>query len=269
MMSADPIEPQLAAHRAHLISSSPEDDAAYVALADLSKILASYPECRVIGGHMVNLLTTVFPAEGIILRRTGDADGGIPVELAASGAMHRALVDSGYTAESGNRYVNGGGGNIRATIDLLIPSFDGRFRREVRGDRGFDAMPGLALALTGEAIEIDVIATLRDGSELEFHTRTPTVEAAVILKASAYVDRHAVTTKDAIDIRNLLEVLDQHGPETVGGWRLKEPTLIGARKDAARNLHALADTAVTGRLNRTGIRGERLAYLIRRYVSRV
>ena len=63
MMSADPIEPQLAAHRAHLISSSPEDDAAYVALADLSKILASYPECRVIGGHMVNLLTTVFPAE--------------------------------------------------------------------------------------------------------------------------------------------------------------------------------------------------------------
>lgn len=267
-MNADSSEAQPVTHRAFLISTSPEDDAAFVALADLSTILANDMDCRVIGGQMVNLLITIFPAEGIILRRTGDADGGIPVEIAATGKLHHALTDAGYRGESGNRYLRGYG-TISATIDLLIPSFDGRFKREVRGDRGFDAMPGLSLALAGDACEIDVIARLRDGSELEFHTRTPLVEAAVLLKASAYGDRHATTVKDALDISNLFEIFDRYGAEVVGRWRLNEPKLIGARKDAARNLHELARTATTGRLDRTGIRGERLAYLIRKYVSRV
>ncbi|MBF4616409.1 hypothetical protein [Curtobacterium sp. VKM Ac-1376] len=63
--------------RAHLIAESKTDDAAFIALDDLSTVLASHANARVIGGHMVSLITTAFPTDGLIPRRTGDADAGI------------------------------------------------------------------------------------------------------------------------------------------------------------------------------------------------
>ena len=205
---------------AYLVATSPEDDAAYIALNDIAGVLAKHPGSQIIGGHMVSVITAAYPAPGLIDRRTGDADAGIPVELANTGIIHDELITAGYEAESGNRYVKPGP-DPKPTIDLLIPSLTGQFRPDIRGERGFDSMPGLGLALI-RGLNITVNATLRDGTELVIPTPVPTVEAAVILKAYAWSNRGSQTPKDVIDLSNLLHVLDEHGPELLGGWRLGE-----------------------------------------------
>jgi hypothetical protein len=261
-------------HDVYLVATTPEDDAAYLALSDLSAILADHPDARVIGGHMVSLIVSAYPTAGLVDRRTGDADAGIPVALAVAGPLHDALLARGYLGESGNRYVRGSltppehEEPIQPTIDVLIPSTDSHFRPRIVGGRAYDTMPGLMLALSAAPLVMNVNATLRDGTELLFRTRVPPLESAVILKASAFADRGVRTPKDAIDIANLLEVLNGHGAERVGGWRLDAASLTGSRRDAARALHRLADTAAAGRLDRFGIRGPRLAALVREFVGR-
>lgn len=65
----------------------------------------------------------------------------------------------------------------------------------------------------------------------------PTVEGAVILKAFAYEAGRA--PRDAVDIHNLLKVVESHRNE-IGIWRLGEGNHIGSRRDAARALLDLA-----------------------------
>ena len=86
---------------AHTIATGPEDDAAYRALYDLAGMIAIDPDARIIGGHMVGMIAAAFPSPGFIDCRTGDADAGISLTLAAGGAMHKALEAAGYSAESG------------------------------------------------------------------------------------------------------------------------------------------------------------------------
>ncbi|MBO1741346.1 hypothetical protein [Leifsonia sp. TF02-11] len=251
---------------AGLIATSDEDDAAFLALDDLVGILTKYDGTAVIGGHMVSLLTATFPAHGLIDRRTGDADAGIPVTLAASGALHADLLAAGYDAQSGNRYVKAGHEDPKPTIDLLIPSLNGQFSDEVRGERGFNTMPGLTLAL-GRTLSIAAEATLQDGTTLTIPTKVPTVEGAVILKSYAYVDRAVETQKDLIDLSNLFHVLDHHGAEKLGGWRLNESELTGSRLDTAKNLTVLATKLESGRIRNPRLNGRRLAFLIRKHVA--
>ena len=214
---------------------------------------------------MVSLITAAFPAEGLIERRTNDADAGITVELASSGALHHDLISIGYEAEVGNRYIKAG--NPRPTIDVLVPSLTGKFGNELRGDRAFDKVPGLDLALFGPGLAIDVTAALLDGTELSMIAVVPSVEGAVILKAYAWHDRKASTVKDAVDISNLFHVLDQHGPEKLGGWRLDAQS-TGSRRDAAGRLHLLADDLDAGKYRRTPLPARKLVTLIRKYVIR-
>ncbi|WP_146236692.1 hypothetical protein [Curtobacterium sp. MCBD17_030] len=84
----------------HLVAKMKTGDAAYIALEDLSTVLAGHSEARIIGGHMVSLTTTAFPTPRLTPRRTGDVDAGIPVELASSNALHDALLGLGYGAHS-------------------------------------------------------------------------------------------------------------------------------------------------------------------------
>lgn len=251
---------------AYLISTTEEDDASYIALGDLAAVLSGRAGTKIIGGHMVSLISAAFPSPGLIERRTGDADAGIPVQLADAGEIHDDLLDAGYEAESGNRYVKTGYDHPKPTIDLLIPTFSGRFGDEIRGDRGFNTMPGLVLALA-RGLDITAHLAYRDGTEQTIEAQVPTVETAVILKAYAYADRLAV--KDVVDLSNLLHILDEHGPDELGGWRLNETDIAGARGDATNNLHRLAAMLESGRYDRIrGLNPRKVAVLIRRHIAR-
>lgn len=249
---------------AFLVSVSPEDDAAFTALHDLALILAGHHQTAVVGGQMVGLLMAAFPSEGLVDRRTNDADGGIPTALAADGSIHDDLLAAEYKPVGGNRYVKPG--NPAPTIDLLVPSLNGHFRPEWRGGRQIDAMPGLNVALSS-TLDIAVESTLRDGAVLAYTAKTPTVEAAVILKSIAYSSRSAHTVKDLIDLSNLFHVLAQHGVDAVGGWRLDAAGASGSRGDAALILTELAVKLESGRVRSPRVDGRRLAFLIRKHVA--
>jgi hypothetical protein len=250
---------------AHLVAVGPEDDAAFVALRDLSQVLEAHPDARVIGGHMVGLITAAFPSPGFLERRTGDADAGIPVELADDGSVHTALLTAGYRAVAGNRYVRGEEEPM-PTIDLLVPALTGRFSDELHGGRRLDAMPGLHLAVEAP-LRLDALLVLQDGTELLASVAVPGLEAAVVLKAYAWRGRGARTAKDVIDLSNLLHVREQHR-DVAGAWTLDQPGLTGARGDAAMHLHALADRLASRSARLLPVDPRRLAVLIRRHVAR-
>lgn len=249
---------------AHTIATGPEDDAAYRALHDLASVMKSHPKARVIGGHMVGLLAAAFPSAGLIERRTGDADAGISLEMADDGTMHEALTAAGYRAVNSNRYVKGEPPEEQI-IDLLIPTLTGEFGAATRGGRRFDAMPGLHLALD-EPIMVDAHLTLRDETVLVCEVPVPAVEAAVVLKAYAWSDRRAQTPKDTIDLSNLFHILDVHGADAVGGWRLREDGATGARRDASLILLSLAMKLRARHTAAPAVDARKLEVLIRRWV---
>lgn len=219
----------------YIASTSPEDDAAFIALEDISRLLTQEDDGCIIGGHMISLLGARYPSPGLVDRHTGDADAGIPVELAQSGGLHDRLVAAGYEPNAGNRYLMLGDGP-QPTIDLIAPGWLPEFGSEVFGERAFDTMPGLPLALTFP-LTLDVVATMRDGSERAFPTRVPTVEAAIVLKAITWGLR--LKHSDAVDLHNLFCIV--RAGHDLGAWRLDESPLSGSRRDAARHLHSLAD----------------------------
>lgn len=222
---------------AYMVSVSAADDAAFLALGDLSEVLGDEEGTGIIGGQMVSLLTASFPSPGIVARRTNDADGGIPKALASSGEVHGRLIARGYIPSGGNRYVREANDGTEQTLDLLVPNLDTRLGTETLGDRQFDSMPGLGVALATR-VRIDVVATLSTGVELRFTTHVPSVEGAVILKAYAWAGRRAL--KDAVDLHSLFRIVESHAVDVIGGWRLHEGPLVGARRDASRILHELA-----------------------------
>jgi len=217
-------------------SVSNADDMAFESLADAVRATAGLPDARIVGGHMAGLLLTAFPVGALVPRRTGDADAGISTEVAGSEIVHERLMAADYEPERGNRLVRGD-----RAIDLLVPSLDGRFRPLVVGERAYDATPGLALALSGEPIIIDLTVVYLDEREDRFDVPVPTVEAAVILKANATASRSE--PKDITDLHHLLSIRHQYGDTETGGWRLDDEPLIGSRRDAARLLHQLATGA--------------------------
>lgn len=91
-------------HRVEAVVTSRADDAAFRALADIAAITEGAADVRIVGGQMVSLLVSAFPAEGTITRRTADADAAITAEIASSGDLDRDLTAFGYSSTSGNRY---------------------------------------------------------------------------------------------------------------------------------------------------------------------
>lgn len=223
---------------AYLVSRTAGEDASFRALADLTAALDGKEDTGIIGGQMVSILCARFPSPGTVERRTNDADGGVPAAFAASGAPHDRLVEDGYEAKDGNRYELADGNGATRTVDLLVPTHTAQFSSKVLGGRGFDAMPGLDIALA-RPLEVRLNITFSDEEEVEFVVGVPGVEGAVILKAYAWASRLA--TKDVVDLHSLFRIVDAHDRETVGGWRLDEAELRGTRLDAARILHSIAD----------------------------
>ena len=245
------------------VSTQIAEDLAFLALKDVCQVTGGR-EFRVVGGQMVHLLLAAYPTEGAIVRRTADADIAIDIEYARSGVLHDQLEAAEYSAESGNSYARDG-----RQIDILVPSTDGRFRSEVHGGRGFDAIPGLVTVLAAEPIWIDVEVTLTDQTQLAFAAPVPRVEHAVAIKALAYPTRLA--EKDLVDIYNLLQLIDQHSAEEIGGWSLQEPRSSGVRRDVQRSLQAVAEQMQRRSYRQTATAREldeaRLVALIHKHVS--
>jgi hypothetical protein len=180
--------------------TSNADHLAFRALVDAVRATGDLESTRIVGGHMVGLLVTAFPVAGVVARRTIDADAGVSTEVATTDVVHERLIDAGYTARGGNRLVRDG-----RVIDLLVETPYSRPKDRVLGER--------------------VVV------------RVPTVELAVVLKAYALRDRHAV--KDVVDLHHLLAVRQEHGADSVGGWALGMRSLTGHRLGVARVLHGI------------------------------
>ncbi|WP_368497564.1 hypothetical protein [Herbiconiux sp. A18JL235] len=218
------------------VATSAADDNAFRALIDACRLSADLPEARIVGGQMVGILTLVYPDAPRVDRRTADADLGISTQIASSSILHDRLRNADYVATSGNHYELG-----EAQIDVLAPSPDGSFRSAVSGGRGIDLTPGLGLALSSAPVVVDLGITFLDGHHERTSVRVPRLEVAVLLKAFATTSRSA--PKDYTDLYNLLSIAYRYGAEAIGGWRLDASDIIGARRDCATILHALADGA--------------------------
>jgi len=254
--------------RAELAALSRADDLALRALAEIVEITGD-ENVRIVGGQMVSLLLAAFPVEGIAARRTRDADAAITTELAGSGVLHDRLIARGWIPGAGNHYVRpvpelsiSGRAAPDLSVDLLVPSLDGRFRPARHGGRAFDSAPGLAPALVAEPIEVETRVRLLDGSRLTFVARVPTVEMAVVIKAYAYASRRL--GRDAEDIYRLLEIVEGYPPDAIGGWRLDTADLRGSRRDAAVRLQDLGRQS--RRLSNAGFPAARLATLIAQHI---
>jgi hypothetical protein len=247
---------------AETIATSQADDNALRALIDAVTLTADLNDARIVGGQMVSLLTLAYPNSPRIDRRTADADVGVSTEIALANTLHTRLTDAHYTATVGNRYERDG-----AVIDLLAPSLDGRFTAEVIGERAIDLAPGLGLAMVSDPTVIDLGITLLDESHQRISVRVPKVEIAVVLKALATRSRTAA--KDLTDLYNLLSIASNYDPDEIGGWKLSNDELNGARLDCARALHELADGAHRNRvLADAEIPREEFVALVREFVAR-
>lgn len=256
--------------QAFLVATSAADDASYLALEDLATVLGPHPGTRVVGGHMVSLLAAAFPSPNLVLRRTNDADAGITLELAGSGLLHDDLVRNGYVATSGNSYEKTLDSMPSLNIDLLVPAYSGTFASVAVGERAFDASPGLGLVVDNEnGIDIEAFMTLRNGTELHAAVTVPTLEAAFVVKAYAWRDRYVSTIKDAVDLSNLLAILDHHGADAVGGWKLGTLQADGTRREAQQIAERAATWADSDQFSKaSGVDPRLFSVLIRKHVAR-
>ena len=200
--------------RAELVATSNADDLALRSLADVVELTAGV-EARVVGGHMASIWLAALPVTGVLDRRTTDADSAITTQLASTGQLHDGFLRMGYTDTSGNSYTRTIPGIGDLSVDLLVPSTDGRFRHEELGGRGFDAVPGLGTVLSAPVVNASIGATLLDESVLEISARVPPLGFAVVLKAYAWNFRHA--NKDVRDIYSLLEIAAHYPAVDFGG----------------------------------------------------
>lgn len=82
-------------------------------------------------------------------------------------------------------------------------------------------------------------ADLAGGEVIEYQTRIPGLEAAVVLKAHSWAGRRS--EKDLADLHSLLEIREAH-PTT--NWRLDESEPKGYRKDTVQILRNLSGRIV-------------------------
>lgn len=247
-------------------SASNAADLGLRALADLAAAAAGY-EYRVIGGHMVHLLTYVYPTDEATQRVTADADGGISAEVAGDPDLDAKLVERGYTRVEGNRWeAPSDDPDSPLAVDLLVPATSGRGRETKylgEGEHGFDAIPGLSLALHSQPLDVTVHARLHNGESTTFTVCIPDVEQAVVLKSLAWNSRHH--PKDIEDLSSLMAIVHHHR-ERLEGWKLDGPCK-GSRGDAARVLRGLAGMADRGQqIGGLRMAQARFSALIRRYV---
>jgi len=252
--------------RVHAASNA--DALGYLGQQAVSEAVAPGDDYRTIGGHMVRLLLEVFPTPAATRRSTLDADAAIG-DIEVVGPFSESLVTQGFVKTRANAFVKQVGDDQQIEINLLLPRLGhapGIRPRNVRGVGQVDALPEVHLAMLAQPLILDVTAVLRDGRGIEYRTRVPDVETAVVLKAHSWKQRRK--DKDLADLHSLLEIREAH-PDVP--WRLHENALRGFRKDTAVVLHEIAEKVVRknpGFVVPENLDRKRLAGLALRHLSR-
>lgn len=145
-----------------LRATSVADDLGIVALADIARLAGPDGDMahRVIGGHMVTALVTRWRLGDDLRRETNDVDLGVPPVVMRDPDLVPRLLAIGYQPTAGNRFVRTitdlpvrvagePAPNGRAVIDILVPSYTSRARRDRRVNEHLvtTEVPGLATAL--------------------------------------------------------------------------------------------------------------------------
>lgn len=201
-----------------LRAASVTDDVGFVALADLVSIVGNgQAKYRVIGGHMVTALVGRWGLGADMYRETGDTDLGVPPFVVEDLDVVGRLRGLGYEMVSGNRFARSlddvpaglAGGRSEppaATIDVLIPTYTSRARenRRVGKELVTIEVPGLAVALQRQPVELHLEMHRLNGTTLTARVLFPDEVSALVLKANATVVRSKAT--DVIDVWRCLEI---------------------------------------------------------------
>lgn len=198
--------------RLSLRATSVADDLGFVALSDLARALQtdSMADYRVIGGHMITALVGRWGLGAQLYRETGDTDLGVPPAVVREHGLIERLEALGYSKVAGNRFarplddvpvrVGDDDSSHRAVVDVLVPAYTSRPRQDRRvGDALITTeVPGLSLALTRPAVNLEVIMRRLNGQTLEAELAIADEVSALSLKAMATTVRSKDT--DVVDI---------------------------------------------------------------------
>lgn len=245
--------------RVSVFAASKIDAESYLALKDICDLTIEQ-NVRIVGGQMVEILRAAFPTPGLNVRSTRDADAAIETQFASTGNLHELLTAAGYTATHGNSYLKG-----RQKIDLLVGNLIGKFKSELLGGRAFDSAPGIQAALNAEPLVFDVEVFMPDNTSISFQARTPTVELATCIKTFSY--RSRLREQDLVDLYYLLKIVEHHGPDSMGGWKLNQ-TAQATRLDAQKILVNIGERLYLGSQLPDEIKPSELKALLAKWVAK-
>jgi hypothetical protein len=218
------------------------DDLAFVALADLARVLHSEDEVahRVIGGQMVMVLAARWHVGADLYRVTLDADLGTPPVVVRDYRLVERLIDIGYRQVAGDRFARpiddiaagGEAGTREAVIDILLPAYSSRpSQNRKAGDLVATEALGLAAALQRPPVVME-LGLLRLGGELmEIVLSFPDEASALVLKTFATRTRYKPT--DHTDVWRCLEIAHAAGVRPDAFTDSEE---MAAGADVARSL---------------------------------
>lgn len=205
-----------------LAAASASDDLGFVAMADLSSVLAELTEVesRIIGGHMVTLHVQRWGLGRDLFRETRDTDLGIPPIAVQDGRLIDLLKQYGYARATGNTYARRiedvpvsvvDTQEMWASIDLLVPAYTSRARDslKVTDELTTTEVLGLAEAFLRPGVEVSLELHRLNGEILTAELILPDEISAVVLKALVWNRRGAA--KDAVDLWRMLEVASAAG----------------------------------------------------------
>lgn len=223
----------------HAMSVS--DALGYRGQSAVAQAVAEGDDYRIVGGHMVRLLLHVYPTPAATFRSTTDADTALgSVEVV--GPVTQNLMDQDFTKEGGNLFFRQLPNDQRIEINLLL-SREGPLKgikpTSVQGVGQIDTLPELRFALMQPAVVLEVAAHLGGSEIIEYQTRIPGVEAAMVLKAHSWKERRS--EKDLADLHSLLEIREAH-PDIP--WRLDGEKKLGFRKDTAEIIKDLGSKII-------------------------
>jgi len=160
-----------------LAAGSVADDLGYVALADISRLLDTTTDYRIVGGLMVTALAYRWNLGTSLYRETLDADLGVPPVVARDLDIAGRLKAAGYRQVAGDRFekpvsdIPAGLGTTTASdyaaaIDVLVPAYTSRPRQTVTvaPDLVTTEVPALQLALARPPVELTLDVQRLNGS---------------------------------------------------------------------------------------------------------
>jgi hypothetical protein len=228
-----------------LAAGSVADDLSYIALTDISHLVDTAADYRVIGGLMVTALAYRWNLGASLYRETLDVDLGIPPVVASDLDLPGRLKAAGYRQVAGDRFEkpardipSGLGGNAAsaycAAIDVLVPAYTSRPRHNVTvaPDLVTTEVPGLQIAIARPPVELALDLQRLNGDLSSVRLLFPDEVSALTLKALATTVRIRAT--DIVDIRRCLEICLAAGVDATAFRR-------GAAADGAAIIRKLFD----------------------------